>query len=114
MLVLRSCHEYLQSGLTQSGTYNIDPDGVNIGEPPFEVECDFTAGTTEVLHDKLLNTRVPLCTAEDCFRLDIGYPTSARQLINLVDISEECTQDIRVNTVVAGYNESLGTKPIIR
>ena len=94
---MRSCYEYQQSGLTASGTYKIDPDGVNFGEPPFEVECDFTTGETKVLHDAMENERIPICGQVDCFQINIKYPTSTKQLINLIDLSGTCSQRINVN-----------------
>ena len=41
---LRSCSEYSQYGLKSNDYYLIDPDGPLIGQPPFQVFCDFTSG----------------------------------------------------------------------
>ena len=41
---LRTCAEYAQYGLTTSGLYMVDPDGPLLGQPPFQVFCDFDAG----------------------------------------------------------------------
>ena len=35
--VLRSCAEYSQLGVSNSGLFLIDPDGPLLGEPPFQV-----------------------------------------------------------------------------
>ena len=41
---LRSCAEYSQYGLKTNDYYMIDPDGPLLGEPPFQVFCNFTSG----------------------------------------------------------------------
>ena len=41
---LRSCAEYSQYGLKTVGYYMIDPDGPLLGQPPFQVFCNFTSG----------------------------------------------------------------------
>ena len=41
---LRTCAEYAQYGLTTSGLYMVDPDGPLLGQPPFQVFCNFDAG----------------------------------------------------------------------
>ena len=41
---LRTCAEYSQYGLKTSGLYMIDPDGPLLGQPPFQVFCDFKSG----------------------------------------------------------------------
>ena len=44
---LRTCAEYSQYGLKTSGLYMIDPDGPLLGQPPFQVFCDFKSGTNK-------------------------------------------------------------------
>ena len=77
---LRSCAEYAQYGLKTSGLYMIDPDGPLLGDPPFQVFCNFTSGesefyriflfksyktfflgSTEVMHDTEQLTEVEHC-----------------------------------------------------
>ena len=58
---LRSCAEYSQYGLKTDGFYMIDPDGPLLGHPPFQVFCNFTSGSTEVLHDTETLTEVEHC-----------------------------------------------------
>ena len=58
---LRSCSEYSQYGLKTDGFYMIDPDGPLLGHPPFQVFCNFTAGSTEILHDSETLTEVEHC-----------------------------------------------------
>ena len=41
---LRTCAEYAQYDLKTSGLYMVDPDGPLLGQPPFQVFCNFDAG----------------------------------------------------------------------
>jgi hypothetical protein len=34
------CYELMENGVTTSGSYLIDPDGIDVGNTPFEVYCD--------------------------------------------------------------------------
>ena len=43
-LVPKSCQEYSDLGVTESGTYMIDPDGNGVGYPAFNVFCDLQTG----------------------------------------------------------------------
>ena len=45
---LRTCAEYAQYGLKTSGFYMIDPDGPLLGQPPFQVYCDFSLGKYKI------------------------------------------------------------------
>ena len=77
---LRTCAEYAQYGLKTSGLYMVDPDGPLLGQPPFQVFCNFDAGknifvlrlaliftktlspgTTEVMHNVENMTLVEHC-----------------------------------------------------
>ena len=44
ILAPRSCQDYLESGVTESGIFMIDPDGVGTGSSPFQVFCNFESG----------------------------------------------------------------------
>ena len=46
---LRTCAEYAQYGLKTSGLYMVDPDGPLLGQPPFQVFCNFDAGVGETI-----------------------------------------------------------------
>ena len=96
IIALRSCHEYNKAGLTWSGWYMVDPDGQGNGEAAFPVQCDMETGATLVHHDSEDPIRIPLCTDEDCFVHLIEYPTSTRQLRNLIELSGTCSQSIQV------------------
>ena len=45
---LRTCAEYAQHGLKTNGLYMIDPDGPLLGQPPFQVFCDFSLGLYKI------------------------------------------------------------------
>lgn len=40
----RSCSDWFDMGYETDGTYEIDPDGKNVGADPFETYCDMTGG----------------------------------------------------------------------
>ena len=40
----KSCQDLLDFGVTESGSYMIDPDGGGTGAPPFQVFCNFDNG----------------------------------------------------------------------
>ena len=88
------------SGFSNSGYFQIDPDGDAFGEPPFSVFCDFASG-----QDSQEATTVPLCNEPDCFRHNITYPTSIQQLINLIDLSLSCTQYIQFDCILAPLSD---------
>ena len=116
---LRSCHEYDEYGINTSGKYFIDPDGPLVGIEPFEVYCNFDDHSTEILHDYDAETteKMPVeidhCTEPHvCFRLDLTYPTKMEQIVSLIDLSENCTQEIRFNCFLAPLEvngEAIGT-----
>ena len=83
--------------MTKSGLFTIDPDGVGIGELPFTVFCDMNSGSTIINHNIIGETRIPKCTGEDCFQLDINYQSTIHQISNLIDISSHCQQHIKFN-----------------
>ncbi len=93
------------SGFSTSGYFQIDPDGVAFGEPPFRVFCDFDSGLTQVEHDSQEAITVPLCSEPDCFQHQITYPTSTQQLINLIDLSSSCTQYIQFDCILAPLSD---------
>ena len=75
---LRSCEEYASFGIKTSGMYPIDPDGISIGQPPFEVYCRFDDKTgkvfTEVIHNYSEDlTVVDYCSDPGCYMKNITY-----------------------------------------
>lgn len=106
--LFRSCHEMLVHGITQSDTYEIDPDGEAKGQPPIQVYCDFEYGTTEVLHNFDNQTwTVPHCEDEFCSELNITYPAPMSQIKALIELSATCEQEITFDCFLAPlvYND---------
>ena len=93
-VALRSCFEYQQRGITKSGLYYVDPDGLNAGDEPFLVRCDFKSGTTEVAHNLEEKKVIPQCSGNRCYQLHLRYPSSMRQLRTLIELSDSCNQEI--------------------
>jgi len=93
---LRSCYEYQQYGITDSGTYTIDPDGALLGNEPFDVFCNFENGiaTTEIVHNNDFVVDIPHCSEAFCYTLQLEYPTTMDQITALKQISDSCTQSI--------------------
>ena len=46
--ILRLCEEYSAFGIRASGMYLIDPDGILVGQPLFNVFCRFDENTGQV------------------------------------------------------------------
>jgi len=96
---LRSCSEYADFGLRATGFYLIDPDGPLIGNAPFQVLCNFTTGSTEVLHDAGSLTSVEHCHDPGCYEKEVTYvngdtnePIPLSQIIALIQLSDYCDQ----------------------
>ena len=109
--VLRSCHEYAMYGFTDSGFYQIDPDGKMMGHAPIEAYCDFEAGTTQLTHDKEFTVDIPHCVEPMCFEMDLQYDASLQQIKALADISDTCSQDIRFDcftSALSAKEKSIG------
>ncbi|XP_040289086.1 uncharacterized protein LOC121001914 [Bufo bufo] len=68
--VLESCAALKEAGITDSGRYLIDPDGVNKGVPQFEVFCDMSshAGITVIGHNSERRTAVSPCEEAGCYK----------------------------------------------
>merc|ERR1712198_190403 len=102
---LRSCDELASYGITASGTYQIDPDGELIGDAPIEVYCNFTDGSTQLLHDyDLVTVEIDPCPTKNCYELDISYNASWKQIDALKSISEECFQEISFDCFLSGLS----------
>ena len=98
---VRSCYELEQYGIKTSNTYQIDPDGVLIGEAPFPVYCDFEKGQTQIPHNREYPVEVEHCEGKYCFEMDIDYGVPMSQLNALIDISATCTQRLTFSCFLA-------------
>ncbi|CAG0894610.1 unnamed protein product, partial [Darwinula stevensoni] len=93
-----SCQTLADLGVTHTGTYLVDPDGVFIGDPPIQVLCDMETDpvSTVVLHDSMGNTEIDHCADPGCYRRVVGYEATMKQMVALIDQSESCQQQIRL------------------
>ena len=110
---LRSCEEYSAYGIRSSGTYPIDPDGILVGSPPFNVFCRFDAKTgevfTEVLHDYSEGLiLVEHCHDPGCYVRNLTYLSANdlkviefSQLEALTELSSECQQSFYYECTLA-------------
>ncbi|KAM8966991.1 uncharacterized protein RCH25_025662 [Pelodytes ibericus] len=97
--IFKSCAALKESGISESGRYFIDPDGVNQGVPQFEVYCDMSSnsGITVISHDSERRTRVTPCEAAGCYRRELRYNADLSQLNALTKVSESCEQFVRLD-----------------
>ncbi|CAG0904069.1 unnamed protein product, partial [Darwinula stevensoni] len=95
----RTCQTLADLGVTLSGTYLVDPDGVFIGDPPIQVLCDMGTDpvSTIVLHDSMENTEIDHCPDPGSYSRSITYDASLKQIKALIDQSESCEQQITYN-----------------
>ncbi|XP_032898788.1 uncharacterized protein LOC116987007 isoform X2 [Amblyraja radiata] len=98
-LVMESCAALKSAGVQESGTFTIDPDGLDTGVDPFPVECDMTSdsttGITVIGHDSEGRKRVTPCEEAGCYSQIISYnQASLDQLEALTEISKSCEQYI--------------------
>jgi len=105
---LRSCYEYSQYGVSISGDFMVDPDGVNMGHPPMKVFCDFSTGATEVYHNNEEEITVEHCPDPGCFQSEVTYENGLNgtnipmsQIEALIDLSNQCTQDFYYDCTLA-------------
>ncbi|XP_063306642.1 uncharacterized protein LOC134607967 isoform X2 [Pelobates fuscus] len=97
--VLESCAALKKTGISDSGRYSIDPDGVNHGVDQFEVYCDMSSdsGITVIGHDSERRTRVTPCEEAGCYRWELKYTANLSQLNALTKVSESCEQFVRLD-----------------
>ncbi|XP_032784058.2 uncharacterized protein LOC116921819 [Daphnia magna] len=97
---LRTCHEiHVANPSYPSGMYWIDPDGQGIGDPPIHVHCYmednwYPPGTTFILHDSESKMDIGNCTEPGCYSRQIKYYASDRQIEALIQLSQDCEQNI--------------------
>ncbi|CAG0885541.1 unnamed protein product [Darwinula stevensoni] len=92
-----TCETLASLGVTRTGSYLVDPDGVLRGDPPIRVLCDMKTDpvSTIVLHDSMGNTEVKHCPKPGCYRRRVAYDASVKQMNALIERSESCKQEIR-------------------
>ncbi|XP_072267995.1 uncharacterized protein [Pyxicephalus adspersus] len=97
--ILESCAALKEAGITESGKYVIDPDGVDKGLPEFEVFCDMSSqsGITVIGHNS--ERRIPVSPCEDpgCYKREVTYSADLAQLNALTKVSQSCEQFVRLD-----------------
>ena len=93
----RTCYELKALGVTQSGEYELDPDGPGGGYPPVRFYCDLRTGTTRIDHDNVGENLISSCAEKGCFVQRIRYRTRMKQIAGIIELSEHCEQHIRVS-----------------
>ncbi|XP_072036318.1 uncharacterized protein [Amphiura filiformis] len=88
----RTCAELQRAGHVRNGSYLLDSDGPDAGDPPFVAYCDITNGKTYIFHDLPDATDVKQGT--DYNRV-VNYAPSNDQLKELASLSAECGQELR-------------------
>ncbi|XP_040209436.1 uncharacterized protein LOC120940562 isoform X2 [Rana temporaria] len=97
--ILESCAALKEAGISESGKYVIDPDGVDKGLSEFEVFCDMSSqsGITVIGHDG--ERRIPVSPCEDpgCYKREFVYSADLAQLNALTKVSQSCEQFVRLD-----------------
>lgn len=97
--ILESCAALKEAGISESGKYVIDPDGVDKGLSEFEVFCDMSSqsGITVIGHDG--ERRIPVSPCEDpgCYKREFTYSADLAQLNALTKVSQSCEQFVRLD-----------------
>ncbi|CAG0896290.1 unnamed protein product [Darwinula stevensoni] len=98
----RTCQTLADLGVTRTGEYFVDPDGVLIGDAPIKVICDMETDpvATIVLHDSMGNTAIDRCADPGCYNHSIKYGSPMKQMVALIQHSKSCEQYIRVSPEV--------------
>ena len=103
---VKNCQDLANIGFTQSGTYQLDPDGQDVGEDPIKVLCNFDDNTTEIVHDKTSPITIQNCILSNSLgchetALDYGYQVPISQIRALIKSSDHCEQSIRFDCFLA-------------
>ncbi|XP_077125793.1 uncharacterized protein LOC143782323 [Ranitomeya variabilis] len=97
--VLESCAALKEAGITDSGRYIIDPDGVDKGVPQFEVFCDMSSfsGITVIGHNSERRIPVSPCEEAGCYKRELIYSAAISQINALTTVSQSCEQFVRLD-----------------
>ena len=88
LTLARTCDQLRQLGVTSSGQYWIDPDGVGLGLAPVQVWCDMRTGATRVTHDLMEDTvTVTKCREPGCSVHSVNYDIPMKQVEALILLS---------------------------
>jgi len=100
---MRTCQDLANIGVTESGTYQLDPDGPDSIAEPIMILCDFTTNVTEIVHDKTSEVKIENCPdgGNGCHVTQLNYDAPMDQIRALIAASETCEQSIRFDCFLA-------------
>ena len=100
---MRTCQDLANIGVTESGTYQLDPDGPDSIAEPIMIFCDFTTNVTEIVHDKTSEVKIENCPdgGNGCHVTQLNYDAPMDQIRALIAASETCEQSIRFDCFLA-------------
>ena len=97
----KTCDDLARCGLTESGEYELDPDGPMFGEEPIRVFCNFATNSTVIRPD---SNEIKLQNCDSgpaCASVNISYGGHIDQIISIVERSSVCQQEIVFSCNVA-------------
>jgi len=100
---MRTCQDLANIGVTESGTYELDPDGPDSIAESIMVYCDFTTNVTEIIHDLESEIKIEKCPdgGNGCHITELNYEAPMDQIRALIAASETCEQSIRFDCYIA-------------
>jgi len=100
---MRTCQDLANIGVTESGTYELDPDGPDSIAESIMVYCDFTTNVTEIIHDLESEIKIEKCPdgGNGCHITELNYEAPMDQIRALIAASETCEQSIRFDCFLA-------------
>ena len=100
-----TCEHLRMYGTSESGEYEIDPDGELFGEDPIKVYCDFSKEPAETVvgHNSERQVSLEKCEEKGCFEHKVEYLSDSvvAQMKALTGISYACSQEFIYNCYLA-------------
>ena len=99
----KTCHDLALCGLSESGEYELDPDGPMNGEEPIRVFCNFTTNSTVIMPDDTNEISLQNCdSGAGCASINVSYEaTGIEQILSIIEHSNYCSQEIVFSCNVA-------------
>ena len=90
----KTCDDLARCGLTESGEYELDPDGPMYGEEPIRVFCNFTTNATVIIPDTNEISLQNCKSGPGCASVDISYEANLNQIMSIIEHSSYCQQEM--------------------
>ena len=98
----KTCDDLALCGLTESGEYELDPDGPMFGEDPIRVFCDFTTNSTVIRPANTNEISLQHCdSGSGCASTIVSYEENMEQIMAIINNSFNCQQEIVYSCNVA-------------